>query len=335
MASRWTRNRLVALAAAAVVVIALLAAAAYRARRLGRRRRLQRPFAVRRRAGVQGLRGADRARGRAPRRHRARAVRAAPPRGCRDARRPARHDGPREPLAREGGRRARARRHARPAVAGRRTACTTPTALVGAEHPPSRADALDRARAADAVTSYEDLGDPRFRGRLCLRTSNNEYNQSFVADRIAKHGEAETEELLRSWMANEPHVLGSDVDVLDAIAAGRCDVGLTNHYYLGRELKDNPRFAGRARLARPGRRRRAHEPLGRRPRQGRRAPRGRGATDGVPDRPRGPGGHRLQQRVRGQPRRPAAGAHPRLGDVKTDPIDVREGRARRSRPRSR
>jgi iron(III) transport system substrate-binding protein len=95
---------------------------------------------------------------------------------------------------------------------------------------------------ANALTSYEDLGDPRFRGRLCLRTSNNEYNQSFVADRIAKRGEPETETLLRSWMANEPQVLGSDVDVLDAIAAGRCDVGLTNHYYLGRKLKEDPRF---------------------------------------------------------------------------------------------
>jgi iron(III) transport system substrate-binding protein len=93
-----------------------------------------------------------------------------------------------------------------------------------------------------AITSYEDLGDPRYKGRLCLRTSNNEYNQSLVADRIAKNGEAETEELLRSWMANEPQVLGSDVDVLEAIAAGRCDVGLTNHYYLGRILKDDPDF---------------------------------------------------------------------------------------------
>jgi iron(III) transport system substrate-binding protein len=94
----------------------------------------------------------------------------------------------------------------------------------------------------DAVTSYADLGDPRFRGRLCLRTSNNEYNQSFVADRIAKHGEAETEALLRSWMANEPRILGSDVDVLEAIAGGSCDVGLTNHYYLGRILADDPDF---------------------------------------------------------------------------------------------
>ena len=96
--------------------------------------------------------------------------------------------------------------------------------------------------AEDLITSYEDLGKPELRGRLCLRTSNNEYNQSFVADRIAKHGEAATERLLRSWMDNEPQILGSDVDVLEAIGAGRCDAGLTNHYYLGRMLMDDPDF---------------------------------------------------------------------------------------------
>ena len=94
----------------------------------------------------------------------------------------------------------------------------------------------------DAIDSYEDLGKPEFRGKLCLRTSNNEYNQSFVADRIAKHGAADAEKLLRSWMANDPQIFGSDVDVLEAIEAGRCDVGLTNHYYLGRILKDKPDF---------------------------------------------------------------------------------------------
>src|SRR5919106_82236 len=94
----------------------------------------------------------------------------------------------------------------------------------------------------DAVRSYEDLGDARWKGKLCLRTSNNEYNQSLVADMIAKRGEEETRALLDSWMANEPQILGSDVDVLDAIAAGRCDVGLTNHYYLARELKEDRDF---------------------------------------------------------------------------------------------
>jgi len=95
---------------------------------------------------------------------------------------------------------------------------------------------------AGAMTGYEDLGNARFKGRLCLRTSNNEYNQSLVADMLAKRGRARTERLLRSWMANDPRILGSDVDVLEAIAAGRCDAGLTNHYYLGRILADDPSF---------------------------------------------------------------------------------------------
>jgi iron(III) transport system substrate-binding protein len=94
----------------------------------------------------------------------------------------------------------------------------------------------------DAIDSYGDLGDPRWRGRLCLRTSSNEYNQSLVADMIAKRGPARTERMLRSWMDNDPRVLGSDVDVLEAIAAGRCDVGLTNHYYLARILQENTDF---------------------------------------------------------------------------------------------
>jgi iron(III) transport system substrate-binding protein len=94
----------------------------------------------------------------------------------------------------------------------------------------------------DAIDSYADLGDQRWRGRLCLRTSSNEYNQSLVADQIAKKGSEATERLLRSWMANDPQILGSDVEVLEAIEAGRCDVGLTNHYYLARILADNPDF---------------------------------------------------------------------------------------------
>src|SRR3954453_11684627 len=92
------------------------------------------------------------------------------------------------------------------------------------------------------ITTYEGLGDPRWKGRLCLRSGTSEYNTDFVADRIAKDGHAATERMLRRWMANDPKVLGSDTDVLDAIAEGRCDVGLTNSYYLGRELADDPDF---------------------------------------------------------------------------------------------
>jgi iron(III) transport system substrate-binding protein len=100
----------------------------------------------------------------------------------------------------------------------------------------------ERVTGDEIPTAYADLGDPQWEGRLCLRTSDSVYNSSFVADRIAKDGPAATEQMLRSWMANDPIILGSDVDVLEAIEAGRCDVGLTNHYYLGRILADDPDF---------------------------------------------------------------------------------------------
>jgi iron(III) transport system substrate-binding protein len=94
----------------------------------------------------------------------------------------------------------------------------------------------------DEVTTYEGLGDPRWNGRLCLRSGTSEYNVSFVADRLAKDGRAATERMLRRWMANDPEILGSDTDVLEAIADGDCDVGLTNHYYLEREREEDPDY---------------------------------------------------------------------------------------------
>ncbi len=92
------------------------------------------------------------------------------------------------------------------------------------------------------VTSYEDLGDPRYKGRTCLRTSNSEYNQSLVADMIAKRGEDATRELLQSWMDNDPEIINSDGEMLGAMAGGECDLGLSNHYYLGRLIEDDPDF---------------------------------------------------------------------------------------------
>lgn len=99
-----------------------------------------------------------------------------------------------------------------------------------------------RVPESQAPQRYEDLGDPRWRGRICLRTSDSVYNSSFVADRLAKDGPEATERMLRSWMDNDPTILGSDVDVLEAIAEDECDIGFTNHYYLGRILEDDPDF---------------------------------------------------------------------------------------------
>src|ERR687892_395578 len=75
-----------------------------------------------------------------------------------------------------------------------------------------------------------------------LLDGTSEYNVSFVADRLAKDGPEATEAMLRSWMENDPEIVGSDVDVLDKIADGDCDVGLTNHYYLEREKEEDPDF---------------------------------------------------------------------------------------------
>jgi len=98
------------------------------------------------------------------------------------------------------------------------------------------------AVSPEEVTGYESLGDPAFRGRTCLRTSTNEYNQSLVADMIAKRGREATEALLRSWMENDPDIINSDGELLAAMGDGACDVGLTNDYYLGRILEDDPDF---------------------------------------------------------------------------------------------
>jgi iron(III) transport system substrate-binding protein len=91
------------------------------------------------------------------------------------------------------------------------------------------------------LSTYEALADPRWKGRLCLRTSKKVYNQSLVAMLIAAHGETATEALVRDWVANlAAPPFANDNEVMEAIAAGRCDVGLVNTYYYGRLLRERP-----------------------------------------------------------------------------------------------
>jgi iron(III) transport system substrate-binding protein len=94
----------------------------------------------------------------------------------------------------------------------------------------------------EELSTYEALGDPKWKGRLCLRTSSHIYNQSLLATMIKRQGEARTENTVRAWMANMPTLINSDTKILEAIAAGQCDVGLTNTYYLGRVLAKDPSF---------------------------------------------------------------------------------------------
>lgn len=94
-----------------------------------------------------------------------------------------------------------------------------------------------------ALSTYAALGDARWKGRLCLRSGKHVYNQSLVAMMIGDLGEAATERVVRTWVANlaaEP--FSNDTLLLKAIAAGQCDVGIVNSYYLGRLQNETPDF---------------------------------------------------------------------------------------------
>jgi iron(III) transport system substrate-binding protein len=97
--------------------------------------------------------------------------------------------------------------------------------------------ATDRVKESD-LSSYENLADPAWEGRLCLRTSKKVYNQSLVAMMMAEKGEEATETIIKGWVANLATApFSNDTKVMMAIAAGQCDVGIVNTYYFGRLLK--------------------------------------------------------------------------------------------------
>lgn len=92
-----------------------------------------------------------------------------------------------------------------------------------------------------ALSTYEDLADPKWQGKLCLRTSKKVYNQSLVAMMIAEKGEAETEKVVKGWVDNlATDVFPDDTKLMEAIAAGQCEVGIVNTYYYGRLMEKKP-----------------------------------------------------------------------------------------------
>lgn len=95
--------------------------------------------------------------------------------------------------------------------------------------------------AADVADTYEELAEPEWEGRVCMRNASNVYQQSLVASLIANHGEDEALRIVRGW-ADNAEIFSNDVLILEAIHDGLCEVGVTNHYYLGRELDENPDF---------------------------------------------------------------------------------------------
>lgn len=98
-------------------------------------------------------------------------------------------------------------------------------------------DAVDPSE----LSTYAALAEPEWKGRLCLRNSGNVYTQSLVAALIADEGRDEALRIVEGW-ADNAEILDSDVMILDAVAAGQCDVAITNHYYLARKYEESPDF---------------------------------------------------------------------------------------------
>ncbi len=95
-------------------------------------------------------------------------------------------------------------------------------------------------RIADGeVTTYEDLADPKWQGRICTRSGLNDYNLALLGAVISHHGldgARAWAEGLKANLARKP--AGGDRDQVMAIAAGECDIAIVNTYYIGQMLAD-------------------------------------------------------------------------------------------------
>lgn len=94
----------------------------------------------------------------------------------------------------------------------------------------------DRVKPGE-ITSYEQLADPKWKGRICTRSGKHVYNVALFAAMIAHYGEAQAEAWLRGVKANlarKPQ--GNDRAQVKAIHEGECDLAIGNNYYYGKML---------------------------------------------------------------------------------------------------
>ncbi|CAA7626490.1 Fe(3+) ABC transporter substrate-binding protein [Magnetospirillum sp. UT-4] len=93
--------------------------------------------------------------------------------------------------------------------------------------------AKDRVKPSE-LSTYEDLADPKWKGRICVRSSSSAYNQSLLAGLIAVMGPDKAGQWAKGMvdnMARKPQ--GGDRDQISAVAAGQCDLAIANTYYFG------------------------------------------------------------------------------------------------------
>lgn len=91
-----------------------------------------------------------------------------------------------------------------------------------------------RQRVQQTSITYEELADPKWRGKICVRSGQHVYNLGLIAGYMAVHGPAKTEAWLKGLKANlARRPSGNDRGQVKAVFAGECDIALANTYYMG------------------------------------------------------------------------------------------------------
>jgi iron(III) transport system substrate-binding protein len=89
-----------------------------------------------------------------------------------------------------------------------------------------------KERVSQNAITYEELADPKWKGKICIRSGQHIYNNALFGAVIAKLGEAKAEEWLKGLKANlAQKPSGGDRETARDIAAGKCDLGIANTYY--------------------------------------------------------------------------------------------------------
>ena len=88
------------------------------------------------------------------------------------------------------------------------------------------------------VDTYQELGDPKNKGKLCIRSGSHPYNLSLFGAVVEHMGEQKAEAWLKGMAANLARPpKGGDTDQIKAVAAGECEIAVTNSYYLARLMR--------------------------------------------------------------------------------------------------
>ena len=96
-------------------------------------------------------------------------------------------------------------------------------------------------RVKQQTITYEELADPKWKGKICIRSGQHIYNNALFAAYVAKHGEAKAEEWLRGLKANlAQKPSGGDREAARDVAAGKCDIGIGNTYYWALMMNKDP-----------------------------------------------------------------------------------------------